>query len=144
MRSVKVAFLDPGRSEVLKQIKATTATGALFKTREGLRRSIDTLQWRLEAYDNELRSVLNEREACARSLKQLENALADAPSTDEEKEAVAKERKAESSKYVASCASSSGEEEEEEESEEEEDAEEDELVGSSGVSLKAKGKGRAK
>ena len=55
--------------------------GALFKTCEGLRRSIDTLQWRLEAYDNELRSVLNEREACTRSLKQLENALADAPST---------------------------------------------------------------
>ena len=112
--------------------------GALFKTREGLRCSIDTLQWRLEAYDYE-------REACARSLKQLENALADAPSTDEEKDAVAKERKAESSKHGASHASSSEEEEEEEEeSEEEEDAEEDELVGSSGVSSKAKGKGRAK
>ena len=83
----------------------------------------------------------NEREACARSLKQLENALADAPSTDEEKDAVAKERKAESSKHGVSHASSS-EEEEEEESEEEEDAEEDELVGSSGVSSKAKGKGR--
>ena len=107
--------------------------------REGLRCSIDTLQWRLEAYDNE-------REACARSLKQLENALADAPSTDEEKDAVVKERKAESSKHGASHASSSEEEEEEEEeeSEEEEDAEEDELVGSSGVSSKAKGKGRAK
>ena len=112
--------------------------------REGLRRSIDTLQWRLEAYDNELQSVLYEREACARSLKQLEDALVDAPSTDEEKEAVVKERKAESSKHGTSHASSSEEEEEEEESEEEEDAEEDELVGSSGVSSKAKGKGRAK
>ena len=109
--------------------------GALFKTREGLRRSINTLQWRLEAYNNELWSVLYKREACARSLKQLEDALADMPSTDEEKEAVAKEHKAESSKHGASRASSS---------EEEEDAEEDELVGSSGVSLKAKGKGRAK
>ena len=67
----------------------------------------------------------------------------DAPSTNKEKEAVAKECKAELSKHGALCASSS-EEEEEEESEEEEDAEEDELVGSSGVSSKAKGKGRAK
>ena len=74
----------------------------------------------------------------------MENALADAWSTDEEKEAVAKERKAKSSKYGVSRASSSEEEEEEDESEEEEDTEEDELVGSSGVSLKAKGKGCAK
>ena len=95
-------------------------------------------------YDNELWSVLYEREACARSLKQLEGALADALSTDEEKEAVAKERKAELSKHGASRASSSKEEEEQEESEEEEDVEEDELVGSSGVSSKAKGKGHAK
>ena len=113
--------------------------------REGLCRSIDTLQWRLEAYDNELRSVLNEWEACAKSLKQLEDALADVLSTNEETEEVAKEREAESSKRATSRASSSEEEHGEEESEEEEDAEEeDELVGSSGVSLKAKGKGCAK
>ena len=74
----------------------------------------------------------------------MENALADAPSTDEEKEAVVKECKAELSKHGASHASSSEEEEEEEESEEEEDMEEDELIGSSGVSSKAKGKGCAK
>ena len=74
----------------------------------------------------------------------MEDALADTPSTDEEKEAVAKEPKAETSKHGALRASSSEEEEEEEESEEEEDAEEDELIGSSGVSSKAKGKGRAK
>ena len=134
--------LDPGCHEVVKQIKATTATGALFKTREGLRRSINTLQWRLEVYDNELQSVLNKRDACAKSLKQLEDALADVPSTDEEKEAVAREQKAKSSKRGALHASSS--EEEEEESEEEDTEEEDELIGSSGVSSKAKGKGRAK
>ena len=110
---------------------------------EGLCRSIDTLQWWLEAYDNELWSVLHEWEACSKSLKQLEAALADAPSTDKEQEVVAKEQKAETSKHVALQVSSS-EEEEEEEIEEEEDAEEDELVGSSGVSSKAKGKGRAK
>ena len=108
--------------------------------REGFHRSIDTLQWRLEAYDNELRSVLNEREACSRSLKQLEAALVDAPSTDEEKDIVAIEQKAETSKCVASQASSSDEEDEEEESEEDTE-EEDELVGSSGMSVKAKGKG---
>ena len=103
------------------------------------------LQWRLEAYDNELRSVLNEQEACAKSLKQLKDALADALSTDKEKEVVVKEWKAESSKHGTSHASSSEEEDEEEESEEEEDAEEeDELVGLSGVSSKVKGKGRAK
>ena len=65
----------------------------------------------------------------------MEDTLADAPSTDKEKEAVVKERKAESSKHGTSHASSS---------EEEEDVEEDELVGSSGVSSKAKGKGHAK
>ena len=116
--------------------------GALFKTREGLCQSIDTLQWRLEVYDNKLQLVLNEWDACAKSLKQLQDALADAPSTNKEKEAVAREWKAESSKHGTSHASSS---EEEEESEEEEDTEEeDELIGSSGVSSKAKGKGRAK
>ena len=98
----------------------------------------------MEAYDNELWSVLNEWEACSRSLKQLEAALADVPSTDEEKEAVAKEWKAESSKCGASCASSSKEEGEEESEEEEDMEEEDELIGSSGVSSKAKGKGHAK
>ena len=87
----------------------------------------------------------NEQEACAKSLKQLEDALADAPSTDKETEEVAKERKAESSKRAMSRASSTEEEHGEEESEEEEDTEEeDELVGSSGVSSKAKGKGRVK
>ena len=66
----------------------------------------------------------------------------DAPSTDEEKDIVAIEQKAETSKRVALRASSTGEEDEEEESEE--DAEdEDELVGSSGMSVKAKGKGHA-
>ena len=96
-------------------------------------------------YDNKLRSVLNEREACAKSLKQLEDTLADVPSTNEETEEVVKEREAELSKHATSRASSSKEEHGEEESEEEEDVEEeDELVGSSGVSSKAKGKGCVK
>ena len=69
----------------------------------------------------------------------MEAALADAPSTDEEKEIVAIKQKAETSKCVASRASSSDEEDEEEESEEDAE-EEDELVGSSGMSVKAKGR----
>ena len=96
----------------------------------------------MEAYDNELRSVLNEREACSRSLKQLEAALADVPSSDKEKEIVVIEQKAKTSKRVASRASSSDKEDKEEESEEDAE-EEDELVGSSGMLVKAKGKGRA-
>ena len=71
----------------------------------------------------------------------MDAALVDAPSTDEEKEIVAIEQKAETSKHVASRASSSDEEDEEEESEEDAE-EEDELVGSSGISVKVKGKGR--
>ena len=76
-------------------------------------------------------------------LKQLEAALVDALSTNEEKEVVMKEQKAEMSKCITSRVSSSDEEDEEEESEE--DAEEkDELVGSSGMLVKAKGKGHTK
>lgn len=93
--------------------------GTLFKTREGLCKSINTLQWRLEVYDNKLRLVLNEQEACAKSLKQLEDALADVPSTNKEKEVVARE-KAESSKCGTSCARGSEEEDEEEEESKEE------------------------
>ena len=85
---------------------------------------------------------------CAKSLKHLENALAEVPSTDEEKEVLTKEKKAESSKHSVSWASSSKEEDEEEEEEESdkegEAEEEDELVGSSGMLAKVKGKGHAK
>ena len=137
-----VSFQTQGVANSLGRSMPLVSMGELFKTREGLRRSIDTLQWRLEAYNNKLRSVLNKREACSRSLKQLEAALADAPSTDEEKEIVAIEQKAEMSKPVALRASSCDEEDKEEESEEDTE-EEDELVGSSGMSVKAKGKGRA-
>ena len=97
----------------------------------------------MEAYNNELRLVLNKWEACSKSLKQLEAALGDMPSTDKEKEVVGKEQKAELSKRVVLWVSSSEEEDKEEESEEDAE-EEDELVGSSGMSAKAKGKGRMK
>ena len=92
-------------------------------------------------YNNELWLILNEREACSRSLKQLEAALVDAPSTNKEKEIVTIEQKAETSKLVALQASSSDKEEEEEESKEDTE-EEDEPTSSSGMSVKVKGKGR--
>ena len=70
----------------------------------------------------------------------------DVPSTDEEKEVVMKEQKVELSKHGTSQASNSKEEDEEEEesNKEEVEEEEDELIGSSGVSVKAKGKGHTK
>ena len=72
-------------------------------------------------YDNELQLVLNKWEACAKSLKQLEDALADMLSTNKEKEVVTREEKAESSKSGTSCARGSKEEDEEEEEEESDD-----------------------
>ena len=71
----------------------------------------------------------------------------DAPSTDEEKEVVGKEPNAKLSKPNTLRVSSSEEESKEEvesDEEEEEEEEKDELMGSSGVLSKAKGKGCAK
>jgi hypothetical protein len=123
---------------------AASAAGKPFKTREGLRRSIETLGWRLESYDNEVRSVLREREACERSKKELEEALeAEPPSSDEE---VVKQGAVVLERFRAAQRAHSEEmgadQEVSEEAEEEED-EEDELEESSAVSAKAKGKGRA-
>lgn len=127
---------------------AATASGELFRTREGLRQSIETLGWRLESYDNEIRSILREREACERSKKELEEALEAEPSSGEEE--VTRQAAAVLAKYQQSRGSRSedadAEAEEEEESEaevEEEDTEdEDELDESSARSTRAKGKGR--
>lgn len=102
---------------------------------EGLHRSIDMLQWCLEANNNKLLSILGKQDACAKSLKQLEDALAEVPSTDEEMEMFTKEKKAESSKWGTSQASSSKEENKEEE---------DELISSSSMLAKGKGKGHTK
>lgn len=111
-----------------------------FRTREGLRRSIETLGWRLEAYDNEIASILRERDACERSKAELEEALAaEPPSSDEE---VAKKAESVLRPYLASRSSRSGAGNDTDEEAEEED-DEDQLDASSVVSAKAKGKGRA-
>ena len=110
-----------------------------FRTREGLRRSIETLGWRLEAYDNELWSILRERDTCEKAKVELEEALAaEPPSSDEE---VAKKGESALRPYLASQDSRS-EGTDDVEAEEDED-EEDELEESSVISSKAKGKGRA-
>ena len=51
-----------------------------------MRRSIDTLRARLDTYDLEVWSILHERETCTASVKELEEVLAAAESTDKEAE----------------------------------------------------------
>ena len=67
-----------------KRIREAISTGTLFRTRGGIRRSLDTLRWRLEAYDSEMKSIRLERAACEASVKELEEALKGELSTDEE------------------------------------------------------------
>ena len=67
-----------------KHIREAISTGTLFRTRGGIRRSLDTLRWRLEAYDSEMKSIRLERAACEASVKELEEALKGELSTDEE------------------------------------------------------------
>ena len=50
----------------------------------GIRCSLDTFRWRLEAYDTEMRSIRLERAACEASVKELEEALKGELSTDKE------------------------------------------------------------
>ena len=58
----------------------------LCTSREALRQSIDTLRARLDTYDLEVWSILCEWETCAALVKELEEVLAVAESTDEEAE----------------------------------------------------------
>ena len=124
---------------------AASAAGKPFRTREGLRRSIETLAWRLESFHNEVRFVLSQREACERSKKELEEALeAEPPSSDEEvgKKGERTLEQCQAARERQSEELNTDEEGSEEVEEEEED--EDELDESSVVSTKAKGKGRTK
>ena len=78
------SFVEPARREVGKRIREAISTGTLFRTRGGIRRSLDTLRWRLEAYDTEMKSIRLERAACEASVKELEEVLKGELSTDEE------------------------------------------------------------
>ena len=66
--------------------------GVLFKSHEGLYQSINTICWHLESYDNEMLSIINEWEACAKLLKQLEVTLEAELSTDKEERLFVKEQ----------------------------------------------------
>ena len=67
-----------------KHIHEAISTGTLFRTRGGICRSLDTLRWRLEVYNTEMKSICLERAACEASVKELEEALKGELSTDEE------------------------------------------------------------
>ena len=78
------SFVEPARREVGKCICEAISTRTLFRTRGGIRCSLDTLRWRLEAYNTEMKSIRLERAACEVSVKELEEALKGELSTDEE------------------------------------------------------------
>ena len=115
-----------------KHIREAISTGTLFRMRGGIRRSLDTLRWRLEAYDLEMKSIRLERAACEASVKELEEALKGELSTDEEEMAreLAEE---EVQRRLAACKSTSAAAGDVEEG----------VRGSLGPSSKAKGKRRA-
>ena len=144
-------ILEPAKSEVLKRVRAASAIGALCTSREALRRSIDALRARLDTYDIEVFSILRERETCAASVKELEEVLAAAESTDEEAELWKEKARYDAKRgattrqeVVVEERKDESEGEGEDEEDEEEDEDEDEPVRSSGLSAKAKGKRPAK
>ena len=105
---------------------------------------------RLNMYDLEMWSIIRERETCAASVKELEEALAAEESTDEEAE-MRDEKSRYDAKRVVTARQEVVEEnkdgdegESEDEEDEEEDEDEDEPVRSSGLSAKVKGKRPAK
>ena len=134
-------YSDPGQHEVVKRIKSASAAGELFHTREGLHHGIDALRCRLESYNVELWSIIRERAMCEESVRQLEEALEAEPSTDEEEE-LARERARDEAKRRLAARQRGRVEASEEEKEEEEEEEEDELEGSSGLSARARARGK--
>ena len=77
---------EPGKSEVLKQVQAASAVGALCTSWEALHRSIDTLRAHLDTYDLKIWLILRERDTCVASVKELEEVLVAEESMDEEAE----------------------------------------------------------
>ena len=77
---------EPAKSDVLKRVWAASTVGVLCTSREALQQSIDALRAQLDTYDLEVWSILCERETCTASVKELEEVLVAAESTDEEAE----------------------------------------------------------
>ena len=89
-----------------KCIREAISTGTLFRTHGGICRSLDTLRWRLEAYDLEMKSIRLERAVCKVSVKELEEALKGELSTDEE-EMASELAEEEVQRRLAACKSTS-------------------------------------
>ena len=147
MSSSLTRTVEPGKTEVAKRIRAASAVGALCTSREALRRSIDALRARLDTYDLEMWSILHERDTCAASVKELEEALAAEESTDDEAE-MREEKKRYDAKRIVTSRREVVEEEDKDggdgEGESESDEEDDEPVRGPGLSAKAQGKRPAK
>ena len=78
--------VEPGKSELVKRIQATSAVSVLCTLWEALRRSIDALRAQLDMYDLEVWSILHERDMCVASVKELEEVLEAEELRDEEAE----------------------------------------------------------
>ena len=133
--------------EVIKRIRAASAVGVLCTSWEALRCSIDALRARLDTYDLEVWLILQERDTCMTSVKELEEVLAVEESTDEEAE-MGKEKARYNAKRVMTARQEVVVEEDKDggegEGESESDEEDDKPVHGPVLSAKAQGKRPAK
>ena len=75
-----------GKSEIIKQVWAASAVGALCMSGEALQHGIDSLHAWLNMYNLEVWSILHEWETCTASVKELEEVLEAEELMDEEAE----------------------------------------------------------
>ena len=142
---------EPGKLEIVKQVWAASAIGALCMSWDALQHGIDTLYAQLDTYNLEVWSILHEWETCMASVKELEEVLEAEESMDEEVELRqekvqydVKRSAAVRQEVVVEEPKDEGEGEGEDEEDEEEDEDEDKPMCFSGLSVKAKGKCPAK
>ena len=133
-----------GKSEIIKQVRAASAIGALCTSQEALQCGIDALRSWLDTYNLEVWSILHEQETCVASVKELEEVLAAEESMDEEAE-LGKEKARYDAKRATTVRQKVVEEEEEDGGEDEgesegvkEDEDKDEPMRSSRLLVKAK------
>ena len=139
--------MEPGKTKVVKHIRAASAIGALCTLWEALRHSIDALRARLNTYNLEVWSILCEWDTCTASVKELEEVLAVEESMDEEAE-MRKEKARYNAKRVVMAREKVVEDKDEDggegEGESESDEEDDEPIRGPGLSVKVQGKRPAK
>ena len=138
---------EPGKSEILKWVRAASAVSTLCMSQEALRQSIDVLHACLDTYDLEVWLILHEWDTCTASVKELEEVLAAEDSMDNKAE-MGKEKAQYDVKRVMMARQEVVEEEDKDggkgEGESEEEEEEDEPVHGPGLSTKVQGKCPAK